>query len=54
MNKSIIIFNIDIYNIIGIFLWSIGIAFDHPVTGKLIDLSIPEPESYEALRKDLK
>lgn len=38
----------------GIFLWSIGISFDHPVTGERMALSIPEPESYSQLREDLK
>lgn len=38
----------------GIFLWSVGISFDHPVTGQRIELSIPEPESYAQLREFLK
>lgn len=37
----------------GIYLWSVGIAFDHPATGIRIDLSIEEPESYKQLRADL-
>ena len=38
----------------GIYLWSVGISFDHPVTGVRMELSIPEPESYVQLREDLK
>ena len=36
----------------GMYLWSIGIAFDHPATGSRIDLSIEEPETYQQLRRD--
>jgi 23S rRNA-/tRNA-specific pseudouridylate synthase len=38
----------------GIFLWSVGISFDHPVTGQRIELSIPEPDSYAQLREHLR
>jgi 23S rRNA-/tRNA-specific pseudouridylate synthase len=38
----------------GIFLWSVGISFDHPVTGERIELSIAEPESYGQLRDQLR
>lgn len=38
----------------GIYLWSVGISFDHPVTGNRVELTIPEPESYSLLRADLK
>lgn len=34
----------------GIFLWSVGISFDHPVSGEKIALTLPEPESYALLR----
>lgn len=34
----------------GMFLWSVGISFKHPVSGESIDLTIPEPESYRELR----
>jgi 23S rRNA-/tRNA-specific pseudouridylate synthase len=37
----------------GIFLWSVGVSFDHPVTGERIELSIPEPDSYAQLREHL-
>ena len=38
----------------GIFLWSVGVSFDHPVTGQRIELSIPEPDSYAELREHLR
>ena len=34
----------------GMFLWSVGISFKHPVSGESIELTIPEPESYKDLR----
>ena len=36
----------------GMYLWSVGIAFDHPATGTRIDLTTEEPESYQRLRSD--
>ena len=37
----------------GIFLWSVGISFNHPVSGLRMDMVINEPESYAKLRADL-
>jgi 23S rRNA-/tRNA-specific pseudouridylate synthase len=37
----------------GMFLWSVGISFKHPVSGESIQLSIPEPDNYKALRDHL-
>ena len=37
----------------GIFLWSVGISFNHPVTGARMDMVLEEPESYAKLRADL-
>jgi hypothetical protein len=38
----------------GMFLWSVGISFIHPITKERLQFSIPEPTSFDVIREVLR